>query len=495
MTEKMLGYSELGSRQPEMVSFEINLEESYLFAGGATKGTHRMREYTRPIKLPNGNLGTRRERFTPSEEFGDLNDFDRDVYVAMTFLAQMRGGMRTDGKLRFSLYDLVKILNLPDKGQSYRMVRESILRQQKLLIDADIYSKETRSYESEHFTVWRVHFKANADKYGRAVEHHTLTFDEVMVRSYQAGYIRQLDVNFYFSLDEIYARPLYGRVDVERGDDLRWKAKLSELREVLSMASSYKYPSQIKRALKPAHEELLRKGFLRSVSFPEKDVVAYDISEKFVAHRSHPRHHWTVEENAAVRSLIRNGVWANVARELVAERGHDACSFYVEALPYQKGIRDTGAWLRKYIKDRLPLPVEPPQRRLEEADVLDTIARDGDSGHADGIASKPPPPPKPDSAAEELWTAVLEDVASELDDPSLAVWFEGAVPIALEDEELTIRVPNPFAKEYTETRFGPLIEASLKERLSGDASLQVAVTEARSPAQRTSGPAGRASRR
>lgn len=480
MADKMLKNSNPELHQPEMVPFEINVEESYLFAGGVTKRSKSVREYARAITMPDGNTGTRRERFTPSDEFGDLDDFDRDVYVAMTFLTQQRGGMREDGKLRFSLYDLVKILNLPDKGQSYRTVRHSILRQQKLLIDADVYSKETRNYESEHFTVWRVHFKANADKYGRAVEHHTLTFDEVMVRSYQAGYIRRLDVNFYFALDEIYARPLYGRIDVERGDNLKWRAKLSELKEVLSMASSYKYPSQIKRALKPAHEELLRKGFLRSFSFLEKDTVVYEVSKEFVAQRLHPRRQWSVEENAAVRSLIRNGVWANVARELVAESGPDVCNFYVEAVPYQKGIRDTGAWLRKYIKDRLPLPVEPPQRRLEEADVLDAVARDSVNGDADDKTASgptPPPPPVPDLYAQEIWDLVLRDIKQETNNPSLEGWFEGAVPTGLGHETLTLAVPNVLAKEYITTRFKSIIESSLRNRLSEQAALRLVVMQ------------------
>ena len=461
--------------QPKMVGFETNIEQSYLYAGGRSKRDQKVREYSRTVRMPDGSLETRRERFTPSEEFGDLSDFDRDVYVAMIFLAQMRGGMKADGKLRFSLYDLVKILNLSDKGQSYRTVRKSILRHQKLLIDADIYSKETRSYESEHFTVWRVHFKANVNKHGRAIEHHTLTFDEVMVRSYQAGYIKQLDVNFYFSLDEVYARPLYGRVDVERGESLRWTAKLSELKETLSMASSYKYPSQIKRALKPAHEEMIRKGFLRSVAFPGKDVIVYDVSEEFVSQGTHTRRHWTVEENSAVRSLIRNGVWANVARELVAGAGPGICNYYVEAVPYQKGIRDSGAWLRKYIKDRLPLPVEPPQRRLEEASVFEAVASNGGGSKAGGVGLEPAPP-EPDPVAEELWRPVLNDLAAVVDSPGLRAWFEGTVPVGLEDDTLTLAVPNDLAEEHIGGRFKEGIERLLKERLSDRARLRLEVS-------------------
>jgi plasmid replication initiation protein len=474
MTEKALVRADVEDRKPEVVSFEKNIEASYLFAGAAAKGSGKVREYVRKVTLPDGRVATRRERFTPSEELGDLHDFDRDVYVAMWFLAQMRGGMQPDGRVRFSLYDVVNILNLPDNGKSYRIVRDSILRQQKLLIDADMYSKETRSYESEHFTVWRVNFKANVDKHGRARENHTLKFDEVMVRSYQDGYIKEMDVNFYFALDEIYARPLYTRIDVERESSLKWTARLSELKVVLDMAESYKYPSQISRALQPAHEELTRKGFLKSFSFPEKDVVIYEVAEEFVSQRQHPERRWTVEENEAVRNLIREGVWANVARELVIGRGAEVCNFYVKALPYQKNVRDPGAWLRKYIHDRLPLPVEPPQRRLDEADVAQQ--HEGRArASADPVTEALLSPPEPDPHAQEVWDLVLGDVEEQIDVSSLRVWFEGTVAVGLESGTLTISVPNIFAKDYIETRFNDLLESSLKQRLSKKASLHVVV--------------------
>jgi hypothetical protein len=474
MKEEAPVRADVEDRKPEVVSLEKNIEASYLFAGAAAKGNGKVREYVRKVTLPDGRVATRRERFTPSEELGDLHDFDKDVYVAMWFLAQMRGGMQPDGRVRFSLYDVVNILNLPDSGKSYRIVRESILRQQKLLIDADMYSKETRSYESEHFTVWRVNFKANVDKHGRARENHTLKFDEVMVRSYQDGYIKEMDVNFYFALHEIYARPLYTRIDVERENSLKWKARLSELRVVLDMAESYKYPSQISRALRPAHEELTRKGFLKSFSFPEKDVVVYEVAEESVFQRQHPQRRWTVEENEAVRNLIREGVWANVARELVIGRGAAVCNFYVEALPYQKNVRDPGAWLRKYINDGLPLPVEPPQRRLDEADVAQQ--REGRArASVDPATEALLPPPEPDPQAKEVWELVLRDVEEQIDVSSLCVWFEGTVAVGLEGGTLTISVPNTLAKEYIESRFRTMLTEAVGERVGNGGRLEVVV--------------------
>jgi chromosomal replication initiation ATPase DnaA len=45
------------------------------------------------------------------------------------------------------------------------------------------------------------------------------------------------------------------------------------------------------------------------------------------------------------------------------------------------------------------------------------------------------------------------------------------------DEYLTISVPNPFAREYIETRFKAALEAALRGELTGGASLRVVVHE------------------
>ena len=451
----------------DMVHFELNLEDAPLFATQVRNVNRKVVEYTEHYRTKDGSPGQRTWRLKPPEEYGDLDIFDQDVYMAVNALVQMRGGMPVDGKIPFTVYEIVQILGLPTNGKNYTKVRRSILRIAKTLIDAEnaFYSRETLSYESEHFIIWRVHFEANADKYGRASERHTLRFDELLVRSHRAGHIKPLDVNFYLSLDRTHAKSLYRRIDQRRGDGLVWSVRLQVLNELLGMAASYRYPSKIKEKLAPSHEELKKKGFLKSVTYREKDVVRYEVSEEFVTHRSYLDRAWTYEENAAVRALIRNGVWANVARALVTERGPDLCSYYVEALPYQKGVRSSGAWLKKYISEKLPLPVEPPQKRLDDPDLAPT--------ENERDANQWPPPPDP--AAKELWERVIDDLSSQIDGSSLHVWFEGTVPTALEGHVLTLAVPNSFAKDYIETRFGELIESALKERLSKKASLLVIV--------------------
>ena len=115
-----------GRRPLEMVPTEKNIEESYLFAGGANEANE-TREHVVTATLEDGTQATRRFKYNPSKEYGDTTDVDRDVYRAIMLLAHQNGGMAADGVVHFSLYQLRKILNLPDKGESYRKIKNSIV--------------------------------------------------------------------------------------------------------------------------------------------------------------------------------------------------------------------------------------------------------------------------------------------------------------------------------------------------------------------------------
>lgn len=468
-------------QRPDMVDFERNLEDLALFGAHPKDPDTGYLEYIESYRTPDGGEGERRVRFKPPAELGDLGQIDQDVYVAIKALVQMRGGMPKDGRLKFTVYELIKLLGMAGNGQNYVKIRESLLRIGKTQVDAGnaFYNKETLSYDSEHFNVWRVSFRGNVDKYGRASESHTIRFDEVIVRSYMAGYLKQLDVNFYLSLDKAYARSLYRCVDARREEDLACSVELTSLRDLLGMRTSYKYPSKIKEKLKGAFEELKHKGFLKDISFPKKDMVRFEVSREFVAERSHLERSWTMEENSAIQMLIRNGVWPNVASDLVAKRGVEKCTYYVDALPYQKNVRSSGAWLKKYIDEKLPLPVEPPQQRLESSVMDDESSEEGhpgDDSHKVG-AAEDIVSPDPDPAALVVWEQMLECASGEINAPSLKVWFEGSVPTSLEGGALNLSVPNSFAKEYIESRFKEMLERHLSEQLDEEASIEVSSRE------------------
>ncbi len=472
------------ARPPEIVGVELNLEEPPLFGGRVSVGESGYREYVQEYRKPDGGVGKRIWRWKPPEEYGELDVFDGDVYLAMHALAQEKlGGMPQDGRIPFTLYEVLNIMGLKDNGRNYRRVRKSILKINKTLMDAvdAFYRKDKKAYGSAHFIPWRVEFEMNEDRHGRATERHTLRFDEILVRSHMHGHLKDLDVNFCLSLNRNYAKSLYKRIDYKRGEGLVWSEDLMVLKDHLGMPASYRAPSKVIEKLDPSHQELRERGFLKGVTF-EGGRVNYEVAAEFVADRVHLERSWSHEESAAYRALLRNGVWAHVARQLVLERGAHVCNFYVEALPYQKNVRDQGAWLGKYIRDRLPVPVEPPQRRLMDADADDARRREISWG-----SEAPVDEPEEGSGQEEapafprhregmrVWEEVLLRSAKHIDVSSMRVWFDRVDAVGFEDDMLTLAVPNSFAEEYIGSRFKEVLEGELRALRSPTAEIRIVV--------------------
>jgi hypothetical protein len=196
-----------------------------------------------------------------------------------------------------------------------------------------------------------------------------LRFDDILVRSYNASYLKSLDSDFYYGLKRPLARSLYKLVDVKRKEGLSWSVELEGLRQLLSMAESYKYPSAIKRQLEPAHRELVRAGFLSRADFEERgrgatkaNLVRYRVSQKFVRERSRPTPELSDGERFATDALVAKGVWPQAAKELVVKHGAGHCLHYIEALPFQEGVKNPAGWLRTHIENAWPVrvPEEPP---------------------------------------------------------------------------------------------------------------------------------------
>jgi hypothetical protein len=195
-------------------------------------------------------------------------------------------------------------------------------------------------------------------------------------------------------------------------------------------------------------------------------------------------------------------VRAGAARELVAKKGTVLCNYYLRALPYQKWVRSPGGFLYKYISNEMPLDVEPPQRFLEEAEVVpdygdlapsgapigtqtaasgvrpsaaSTSARSAASqGEADGREEEPASY-EAHQEATRVWEDVLHRAAERIDVSSMRVWFEGVGAVGMDDEALTIAVPNTFAEDYISTRFKDVLDEELRSVLSPTAQIRLVV--------------------
>ncbi len=433
-----------------------------------------------------GSTITKSWTVEPHAQYGAPRGRDQDVFIAVLTLMETRGGMPEDGVVSTTRAELLEILGWPNNGKHYEKLRDCLTRIDRTIIasrDA-FYQQDTETWLDASFRIWTVEFlKTRRRKDGRSEEMVTVHFDDVLIRSFLAAYLKGLDTELYWSLSSHLAKRLYRLVDRMRGERLEWEEDLFRLQDRIPIGP-YQYPSKIKEKLEPAHAELVEKDFLQYAAIDdEARKVRYRVTEEFARRRETFDLADSAEGMFAMELMGGVGMGVSESQRLVAEYGTERCLACAQALPFQRTIKKTPlAWLRWAVKEPEFDPY--PYLRGEKGRVGESRTGKRGLGVAPTGASGAPTqpelaepegsdldPPEPDSAALLLWEEVLQAASEEIASPTLKVWFEGTVPTALAGETLTISAPNSFAAEYIESRFRVPLESALRNHLSPAAAL------------------------
>ena len=463
----MGGSKPSGKHYPMLVQVESNIEEFPIFQLGKSPKSGTI-AWERTIESKNG-ASLRQRLEVSSGKYKLPGRFDYDVYLAVLELLERRGGMPESGMLEFSVGELVAIMGLERGGRTDKEVKEALKRIALTGIESEnaFWSNDARRYISDTFRLWDIHFD-EAERRTGVKSRHQIEFGKLFVRSFEEQYLRGLDTGFYWELSSPLAKRLYRLIDHKRSGAPSWKTNLFELQKQIPLAK-YPYASRIRNKLQPAHEELLGANFLSDVEYADNNLVVYTVAEEFRTSREGLELAGTREELIAIQLLTASGMRGDVARDLVARYGPERCTFYSNALPHQKHLRSPAGWLRRAIEEGYELDL-PATQTSDSSDVSLKLAEAEPAGQDQqqllAVA---------DARAEEVWNPLLEELSQEIDTPSLDVWFEGTVPTAFEGSTLTLQVPNEFAREYIEERFGGLIRGILRKQLGLDANLEMRV--------------------
>ena len=489
--------------EDSLVRAESNLEAYPLFAVKVRNRTEDHLVFERPIQGEDDTTLLRRWEVEPPAKLGMPGPFDQDVYLAVLQLLEMRGGMPRDGELHFSLYELNSILGWTKSGNTYEKIRQSLRRISSTTLTSEnaYYSKAEERFLSDTFQIWSVHFSRT--KRGDSVrERHTLRFHPIFIRNYLAQYLKGLDPGFYWALPSPLAKRLYRLVDLERDGSLMWQTDLFDLRQQIPL-TGYSYVSELNRALEPAHQELVRRGFLDTVEYRGKSGVSYRVSQEFARRQKARELSGGPGELFAIERLTSEGIRGDVARDLVAHHGSEKCLRYADALQHQHGIRNRAGWLRKAIEkgfelpEPLPLRHPPPRavspgtdgeggRRLHTAmqdptsDPEASFERVRLSSVVQSAKDSEPPvkdtpgePQVEDAKAQEAWSSLAEDLATLRGREVLPPWFDQFEGAQLEGTTLTILVPNGYAANHLNDNFAEDLTRLWQQRVGAGAILKV----------------------
>lgn len=321
---------------------------------------------------------------TGSDAYGLPTALDADVIVALIYLTKQRNDFR-DVKVNFSRYELIKLLNWPDKGSSYKRLDQALNRWGGVWL---VYDKCWWNNRLKRFISAKMHILESVviTESGKSADGQphlplsTFTWNKTFIESCQADNLRQLDLDIYFSLKSAISKRLYRFLGKRfwRQDD--WTFDLGEIAfDRVGLSRSYAgNAGKIKEKLQSSLEELEAIGFLKPMAREDR-------------YSRIDRGQWTIRlvrqspivlaalppaPPPLVAELTSRGVTAKIAGELVRDFGEDNVRLQLDILdgmPAKKRdkIDDPAAWLVMAIRNghAAPKNFKSKAQREQEAEA------------------------------------------------------------------------------------------------------------------------------
>lgn len=273
---------------------------------------------------------------------------DDEVLVGLIQLTKRKSNF-TNAKVPFSRYELIDLLGWPQSGASYRRVEEALNRWVGvvLMYENAWWDNTEKSWVDESFHVLdnvtlydRERRKRATAKAGKAPTRpasgrrprkvgvegdpqplSSFRWNEVIFQSFQSGNLKQLDLEFYLKLRLPTTKRMFRFLDKRfyRRERLDFDLKTLAC-EHIGMSRSYA-PTELKRRLRPALEELEQLGFLEPLGAEERYSWVSKGSWRILLIRARPATDASgpATEAAALQELlIARGVGPKVAADLVA---------------------------------------------------------------------------------------------------------------------------------------------------------------------------------
>jgi len=288
----------------------------------------------------------RRLTIMGTHKHGLPTSLDDEVLVGLIQLTKRRSNF-TDPRVQFSRYELIQLLGWSQSGQSYRRIEEALHRWVGvvLMYENAWWDNQARSWVDEQFHVldnvtlydrerWRTSARTSkiskGEKAGTKLDKPPLPlssfrWNEVIFRSFQSGNLKQLDLEFYLKLRLPTTKRMYRFLDKRFYRRSRLDFDLRSLAcEHIGLSRSYA-PTELKRRLKPALEEMEQLGFLEPLSVEERYSyvkrgcwrMIFIRGRRATADAENPVVQEVEQPAQLVEALKARGVTSKIAQELV----------------------------------------------------------------------------------------------------------------------------------------------------------------------------------
>lgn len=223
-------------------------------------------EFSDTLTTRNGDSIERRWIITGADKFGLPTASDDEVLLGLLKLT-VESGFR-ERKIFFTRYELLRALRWTTEGRSYTRLQRALDRLSGVRIKASnaFYDNDTKGYSTRNFGI----IDAYEINDGRSLEVKPsfFTWSEVMFKSFQAGFIKKIDLNFYLDLQSAVSKRLYRFLDKHFWYRSCVQIKLFTLaHEKVGISRNYKFASSLRQQLDPALEELRDRKFISTFEY------------------------------------------------------------------------------------------------------------------------------------------------------------------------------------------------------------------------------------
>lgn len=271
----------------------------------------------------------RRLVITASDEYGLPTAKDDEVILGLLQLTRQENDF-TNRTVSFSRSDLIKLLGWPDTGPSYRRLGLSFNRWLGVSLH---YHNAWWDKALGRWTTLGFHIIESYGLTGGArvkcqqeLPLCRFTWNEDVFKSFQSGYLKRLDLDFYLGLNLPTAKRIYRFLDKRFYHRATWTFDLKEFAlDHVGLSRNYEGNTQLARKLHPAILELEAKGFLAPMGFKDRFPKHSTRDWKVVLVRQGAPEAAGAAATASepadpklVSALTERGVTAKTADELVA---------------------------------------------------------------------------------------------------------------------------------------------------------------------------------
>ncbi|UBV45377.1 replication initiator protein A (plasmid) [Deinococcus taeanensis] len=268
---------------------------------------------------------------SPSEYGGVPHGLDGDFATTLN-LMYLEQGAPESGEVNTTAYQLLSKSGFPDSGQYYQALQESLDRLKGATYTASESWRDKR-YDRWTTVKFNIIEQIDADTAaGMAFGSGTILkirLARPVVQSLRAQYVKPLDMTFVQSLNRALTRSLYRILDARRYDPVHLNEPVTTLRLPLQQwARECKLlesmPARIKRNLDSAHQELIDRGYLRTVTYEgtrANTIIVYEFGDIQINPPAPEPSLQVIADPPLVEALCREGVVPPVARKLVQHFG------------------------------------------------------------------------------------------------------------------------------------------------------------------------------